>query len=754
MQDSDRPSEATDLDPVWYAATFPDAVLLGMTPEEHYRQIGRALGRPAGPPSSLVPEGDRWLSELLAALPPPGPVVPEPALAPESFPIVEVPPEAMDPGPAGPLPDGGTGAFTFRSGEARVGRFADGASMALHWPRMALLARIEGRLPAEAFGVEARAGREVPALPLDPGPAEIAGPCLRDGPGHLIDAWFASSSVLALAFAPGEGEASGVVAYQSTPWTEGSLSEVGGGPLARGGETILRLDLLDPLRPVLVELRGADGLTLDTGLLPFPSLVRGGMHHAELVAAIDGQEPSATLWSYGQACVEQMEQPTDSTRAMSRRIRVRLAEATGREPILRRAMTAWLGRMGHSVAVLGLQQAVDGRLRAEDPAEDGPILVLPGDAIPTVAALCGGALVPGEGGGNRLAPHLVAEIGSGRPLWSVIPPSELADLVDLQPSFGSFPILVGGPVEAMGGAAGVPRGLPLAIRLIERGTADPIRALMPSPPGSAALSRAASVPETVALLTATDPGRARATIASLLAQTGSERVRLIVTGPPAVLDALAPDLSPNHLPGAHWEGRVRSAPAALRDATALLECSEGAEALLLLDDRVVLHDPRTLGVLGTLLASGRTASAACAIVSETVAGKARTFRLESCGLFPTRLGLVGGPHLVCERLEAGNALPDATYPVIANVLAAALLSRAALAEARLRLRPGRPLDELAFGLAALDLGWRHLCTTVVRAGSLEPLGPPERADPLGLAQLPVGRWAGVVDGVTLLAELR
>ncbi|WP_164860888.1 hypothetical protein [Parasedimentitalea marina] len=57
MSDTDEHlATLAGFDPDWYSQTYPDAVLSGLSPQQHYLLIGRVLGRPGFPqPRSRSP---------------------------------------------------------------------------------------------------------------------------------------------------------------------------------------------------------------------------------------------------------------------------------------------------------------------------------------------------------------------------------------------------------------------------------------------------------------------------------------------------------------------------------------------------------------------------------------------------------------------------------------------------------------------------------------------------------------------------
>src|SRR5687768_15647553 len=77
-----------DFDPHWYAVTYRDVSLSGLSPSEHYRRFGILLGRPAKgevKPEPVKPAADAEPSAE-AAIPPapemPPPIAPSQSTAP------------------------------------------------------------------------------------------------------------------------------------------------------------------------------------------------------------------------------------------------------------------------------------------------------------------------------------------------------------------------------------------------------------------------------------------------------------------------------------------------------------------------------------------------------------------------------------------------------------------------------------------------------------------------------------------------
>lgn len=761
-------NDDTLFDARWYRAAYPDVDILGMEPAEHYRLIGQPLGRRPCP-ESQPPRPLADLAAGVAAFPRStgvaGKAVPV-GTGPEPFQIIDSPFETLQE-PLHQVPLMGDQSryipLAVRLGGAEVAGAADEASLARFWPVLATFCQLHGLDPAKTCHVVPEVGVTLSGpLPRPETPATAAGRSSESLRG-LADLWFASSHDLVLSFGA-EGCDDGVVArlFQIDGRKSHAAVLVGEQVLAPQGPSFLEAALRNPLMPLLLELADASGKTIDLGLLPFPSLVRGGLHAAEIAALTEGDGSVETLWLYGAARLR--EWFASGRQSNLAHLAVSLEEATGAEPIFSSVIDEWLSLHGLRVEAADTSQPGDrsrlgsilpssGGAAGPDPApgpgREGPTLLLPADALPTVAALTRPLAGP-HSGGAELAPFVVAERGSNRPLWSVTLPSQMEGLRALQPNAWHPPMLLGGNAS----------GLPMAVVHRDARTRGNLELLMPSLPERLALPSPASTgtrdaPWSVTCaLTVTDPEAALSFLETLAGQTGSENVRVAMSASPGDAEALGEHLD-RLFPRRHCQlERTRAL-----DASHLLDAADG-QALLLAEDRTLLYDPRTLQTFRAMLASGSVASAACVTLHEEAAGKSTIVRNESGGYFPSRISFVGGPHLVFDLPDILAALPHATYPVAANAFSAALISPGALAAAGPRLAvwcgngAASALDPLAFGLAALAEGWQHLCTSVVRAATVRPRRRADRTEPALSRVVAPARWEDLLNRVTVVRELR
>jgi hypothetical protein len=302
-----------------------------------------------------------------------------------------------------------------------------------------------------------------------------------------------------------------------------------------------------------------------------------------------------------------------------------------------------------------------------------------------------------------------------------------------------------------------------------RNEAQMLMPCAPDAPGGvlhAIPDRGAPLPPLTVALAITDlarPAALDASLDSIARQEGLGLVQMILClpadTPPAVRALLAARTASRlGLPGAALVLLLPPGPPDL----GLIAARALHEAILILSDQTVLHDPRTLSTLAAMLAADSAiASAACLLLREVQVrrGTALVPVLEPgpAGVFPAQLSFLGAPHLVVTEPDCLAILPNATYPVLANGLDLMLVARAAIRATSATIAPavhGTSAIDLRFGLAALEAGWTHLCTTAITATSLRPALPPrDEMDPMGAAWRPGPCLSDILARVTTLARV-
>lgn len=629
----------------------------------------------------------------------------------------------------------------------RSGSDADvGGSLAI----LDIFARLNGLNAEEIYAVSTSVGGDVLAWPETGRDGALFDPHLLAGDRRLRDIWFNSDLSLCLAFGDGEDlpsvEGAIVRAYQFTESSEPELQRLVDCELAGTGGFV-EAPLVTPWRPVLLTVSDAVDRPLALGVLAFPSLARGGLHHAEYVALSDGPASMAQLAKYMEArAAEWLE--GESFRST---IAVRLSGATGAEIIFQPSVRNWLGRLGWRMTAIPAEDSFDadrlltiGLPQAEPSGEMD--IVLPADALPTIALLTGAAGAPQGGEDRRLgpAPFLVAEAVAGRPRWSISVPRDPA-LMALQPEAANdLPATVDlGQVVA-----------PVCIRypsttIAERASSQFFALPLATRPLANTIV-ADDQARTTCVLDVSNLAQADRFLNSLQTQQGADDLRVVIRLAPqleAQVDALRVILDRFQ---AFREPDIVLADGLAVRSDWLLEISEGASSILLARDSLILHDHRLLETLQKLIALPRVASVAPVVLHESVEAKATRLTFSEAGYFPTRVSLAGGPRLVMSsQMGAVTALPAAVFPVMANTDSLVLLSRGAVEEVDLpRVSPG------AFGLAALRKGYHHLCVSAVRATTTRRPPSAEIMDPIGARAIPPGEWFELLSRVTLVEDIR
>ena len=599
---------------------------------------------------------------------------------------------------------------------------------------------------------------------------------LAFGPNGLADAWFADERTLRLRFgadAPGaEPSAEPIVArgLQGSAAEPAKLALCGEALLPSGGPSFVDFALPDPMLPVIVVLTTPGGAVLEVSVIPFPSLIRGGAHHAELVATALRPSPMDDLRRYGDVLMRRI--AATPSPAIGR-ISVRRRDGTGAEQVFSRSLVEWAARIfGVSIALEandgadGVRDHLDRALTSSVMAADGAAdkarltLSLHADSIPTIAALAAGRFSAMRGADPLTGSYLVTEATTGAPRLAVSAPAMGDDLIALQPRRAAvgFPVLSGSPAE--GGHAGAPAwdGTLLSIRRRRFGRTNEVLMSTPLAPDAddVVLGPPSGAPPdatVTALVLTRDPLNTLRLVESLAAQTDAHRLRVRIRFDPFC----SADFSDLERAAARlFPGRSDVAPASgglLTEIAAAAAASQDPY-LLIASGAVVAHDARTLASLLAMMGAPDVASAGCVVVREHASRKTGAASFESAGYFPSHVSFMDAPRLVLAAPNCLEALPDATYPVIANQLDFTLLKRdaAVLMDAPSVFAGARA--DVTFGVLACAAGMRHLCTSAVRVVSVGEPGPSEVLDPVGGLDLSAGEWERILSSVTLVRELR
>jgi hypothetical protein len=749
-------------DPHYYLVEqSPEIAATGENPLLHYLRTGAALGRKPRALFDFVPA-----TALRGTAQPPARILAG-AAAPHA---TELPP----PHPPRP-PAADAGPVQLWAGSTLLAA-GDESAFLRDRARIVAFARLIGVDLARLVRVEGSAAL-AEALAADSATLAFSGlgPELAGGRSRIVDAWYANDRTLRLRIgdeAPEPRPALSIRAFQGEAENPRSLALAAEAGLATAGPAFLDVALADPLMPVLLVLSDAAGSLLEIGLIAFPSLFRRGLHHAEIAgletladplpqirAAADSMAASAIVLASGH------ERPLVGS------ITVPLATAAGDERIFSAPLRAWAARVfGVAIMAAGDGQPGASPVQRALPHFEPPrqllahmrerhdraaaVLRLPPDAIPTIAALAAPASLVPEGGATAPGPFYVADAASQKPRLSVVLPAAMADLRDLQPdgAVAAWPELCPAqPGAADATAPAIP--IHLAIRFPRAAETGAAAMLMPLAPDAKARAasrsrNAAPAPPLRVVVRAASAARLEQFLAALGRQAGAAIASVVVETHGGELAAgVSDEVLARHVPRI---GRTIAGGTPGRLRRAMLDGDGGDGVTLVADDRVVLYDPDTVASLLALAAAQRVATASCVLLRDTMSRKGSVITFESGGCFPSHVSLLAAPRLVLAEPDIRDAIPAAAYPVLANGAGLLMLRDAALAEV---LGAADEIGHIEFALKAVARGYRHLCTSGVRAAFLAADARVAVTDPPGTGAVPGDAWPGILARVTLVREL-
>lgn len=426
----------------------------------------------------------------------------------------------------------------------------------------------------------------------------------------IADGWFAHSRLLMLRVTEENADAAAVVGFQ---YAADEQPICVGTQLLAGVATLIRLDLRNPLTPVLLIWLTAERTIHGSALIAFPSFYRGGLHHSELLAAeeLDRQPHVAARYM------------TELARAfyvqgdlLLGNITVQLRGTNGSEPIFQPFITDALSRH-FGVALRADDNATGSELIANRLVtvpiapvlaarrNGGTELLLPGDCLPSLAVLCL------ERDSDRLGSEtfcIMPDFGREPPVLAFLP-RPTGPMIRFQ--HPSLPVAQPTWKPGLNGLLpGKEYGLPTAIR-----TMNPkvwaVDTLMPLPP---------DVP---------DPGRGDAparlpTLGVILYDTGSQSdldicLRAIAgqLGVAVTHVFVLSERADLALP--EYGVPIIPIRIAASDPTGMASgmAGDGNSVVLVVDSAVFPHDPRTFAILAALCVADDVGAATCPVVTSS-----------------------------------------------------------------------------------------------------------------------------------------
>lgn len=518
-----------------------------------------------------------------------------------------------------------------------------------------------------------------------------------------LDGWYCDSHRLRLRLAPQKQNSS--LHWEAFQWHPRCRELCSCGSLELGAklEQIIEIPLHDALAPLLLCAGDGDGGkgVAELLVLPFPSLLRHGLHHGELVAAHERQAVPKAVTAFSLSCLRRL-QEEQVPRVVSWTTRLPSGMSGGLSGQV--DLTDWLEwmrllRLRKSQKATALQLRIDG------------------DGIPSLRALTGLKPLSDPGTSNK---------NQGEPPFVVLDPVDLRPRLHIRP--GRSPLgwqantsgedVLGGAVRLLlqGEKGPEPAQTSEVVALLRAPGHEPRRTplWLPAVPAEAPNpdSLAGGGAIHVVLHGLHDPDDLEFTLWSLDQQRGialrSLRPLTIGSAEREVLMTVQPMIEamrqkPELLP-------FSSEPSL--ESLLRRELAPG-ELLCLLRAGVCLQNPDTLLHLRQLLQPPEVASAGCLLIHERVRGRVRTLTATSCGLVPGALELSRADELELHQQTLLEALGPQQLSVLANSPDLALIN------------PGAPCWQLAElrtssseVLPSLEQQWLDASLAAVLAGGL------------------------------------
>lgn len=531
--------------------------------------------------------------------------------------------------------------------------------------------------------------------------AELRQPGL--GLAGLADAWFADRSRLLVRLPPAAGPGERVRAFQ--PDDEGRIWVCADALLPPEVPACVAIAMQAQLAPVLILREDANGDCLDSAVLAFPSLLRGGLHHAEW-HAVASQVGDQTMEGYMLALLDGLCAETGPLLVGG--IAVPCAGASGSERIFQRGLLRELGgffgiatRLADAPAAGPLAQLA-GKLGCPTPdmamaarRAGGLDLEVPADAVPSLACLAS----PRQGYSVSSALYCEADALSGKPLALVEVPALPEPCASL-----NHPALP----PALLRPAMIPDRIPPRPAMIRFRDAriwqvDVLQPLspdvpLPLPSGEEQTSRV-----TVVVHAEGNPDHLGTCLRALDRQYGTWRLDIVLLGDADCRDrALHLATGRAQVIGAH-EHLAEAGPQ-------LRETAAGSDFVVFLSSQVCLQDPRSLLAMAAVAKVPGVASASCSLMQCT----------DEPGSIPD--GHSGQPvYEICamgdtvgpKAREMLQLFPATVVPVSMNTARLAMFASERLAKPGAGGTAPRTLDDWLD--AAAERGGRHACLTLVRA---------------------------------------
>jgi GT2 family glycosyltransferase len=536
--------------------------------------------------------------------------------------------------------------------------------------------------------------------------------------------------------------------YQYDPVVGGGLTLLGEHELTHGFVQLADFALINPYLPVLLTLARPDAFLVDATLLPYPSLLPGGVHEVE--GFISKSRLAGDLSALARSLVTEHLRARDATQGWALgQLQIDIHEAIGAERIFSSDVKEWLWsvfslrikvwRMPESdatnIAYWDEVFAAPWYLQSEESfkrnavrEQQGITIVCPPDAVPTLHVLTASQTKCGLKrlcGGEYI---ITREHTNSR--WRVILPTwtqntERAFVLD---GAIRYPIVLSG--KAAYSSETAKSSTPIAIIKRDMHMRHSTQLIMPVAPEIDSSLSARNLVEglwrigVVITVEAINHESFQALLESLKLQCNVEICAVVMASPQSVDYSMFASLlqgyfpQRNHLvectPGESYADRFQRASVLCK------KCASNAY-LLFINQPVILHDRRTLETLARLLSEAKVATASCMLIGSSEPKSPSAVGVRFSGVLPVR-------ELTSEESEwtdfdAHELFPQATYPVASNGDALFMM------KADLWRKSGGYLSiqskdrhaALEYSALLSERGLIHLLTTRVSSELVEPL---------------------------------
>ena len=604
--------------------------------------------------------------------------------------------------------------------------------------------------------------------------------CDGNAPVVIADVWFASEYELRIrvdkvAAFQGMQPPYKVRFYQPDYVPGLRFALIGETEAAADKMALLSPFLRNPLLPLLITVATANGDTVTMDLIAFPSLCRGGLHHAELQAMATSRGYMSDLRAASDRLLHGMASAGRDKSTRVDGLRLDMRGATGAERIFSPIALQWLvlaqdlrievaaphaGADGQEILDTALAAAGLARPKRSGRKRAGLSLALAADSLPAIAALAARHM-PAKDGAPIACSFVTADAATGIPRWHVSIPAGPAWLEALQPPqvAALSPMLAGNgrsksrPVGPLVSAA-------MAVRFMDESfKSDETRILPVAPDRARVLADSAGLdPETrvTAVVSVRNGAPAlRDLLTSLAAQTVADRAGLVIVNNRShgsartAIEAAAAEFFPGRFTILDYD-----APFNLGAQSNLGAAAAAGSHLCFVDSGVVLHDPRCLETLLLLAQPESVATVGCMLL-EPRQGKAETVKFRSAGTFPAGLTFGGRAKVSYAEPDCGAVFGPAVYPVAANSFVLSVVRRD-----HWNSLGGLDTDRLAndhgdvdFGIRAMAGGLVNLCTTAVSAFHAGRASRGTAFDILASDQISVPDLAMLLSNCTVLRRI-